>query len=605
MAAVSDTNDGLGDARVEAQGEVAVAVLALDGGDLAHAADHVAAALHLDPGLPEAHEVLARLGAAAGGPEAALALYPPDRPYIGAMAARTHLLAAAGQLDAAVSLLAQVVAYDPSLPWSRVPWLERPGLAGELGADTILNALLALNRELPEPVPEPDRTAMAPLYRVLCAAVELHAHDAGLLAIGSGLARRMTAFGRAESFAERAYRLDPGRMSSIMLGNVYRAMDRAPEAIAVWTEQLRRDPSDDYLHVDLAELHADTGHPELGLPWLLRVVETTPDHEKAAPALLGLRYRIDRDTTHLVALADHLREYPEHRYAADLLVRFCADLPWLGGVHASTESIMNALRQVLDQVADPESIEIECAVSAIEPPSALMTVRRVIPRAEITVTDVGFPDPRTGTADWDRSGIEVWRYRDDARIAEPVFPRPMPESAEKIRRTAQLSWPHPIAAYDHAVALSGISLPGLLGALARPPAPRDDEAGHPYLVRNPDLWIRAVQVFACLGVAHHGVEQPWLESIRRTALFDLLHGPEDWVCEAAAMALVTVAWTDPDTREDIGFAICFRFVDLCHAASSRAVSILDSFCHLVLACPWVDETYRSLAWDMLARNAER
>ena len=53
--------------RLEAEGEVAVARLILDGGDLAHAADHVAGAIGTDPSLPEAHEALAELVARSAG----------------------------------------------------------------------------------------------------------------------------------------------------------------------------------------------------------------------------------------------------------------------------------------------------------------------------------------------------------------------------------------------------------------------------------------------------------------------------------------------------------------------------------------------------------
>ena len=62
--------------RLEAEGEVAVARLALDGGDLEHAANHVAGAVGTDPSLPEAHEALAELAARVGGPQAALRLFP-------------------------------------------------------------------------------------------------------------------------------------------------------------------------------------------------------------------------------------------------------------------------------------------------------------------------------------------------------------------------------------------------------------------------------------------------------------------------------------------------------------------------------------------------
>ncbi|MFD0631837.1 hypothetical protein ACFQ9X_09600 [Catenulispora yoronensis] len=96
--------------RLEAEGEVAAARLILDGGDLEHAANHVAGAIGTDPSLPEAHEALAELVARVGGPYAALQLFPDTERYTGALACRAELLAAVGRTDEAVHLLAGVMA---------------------------------------------------------------------------------------------------------------------------------------------------------------------------------------------------------------------------------------------------------------------------------------------------------------------------------------------------------------------------------------------------------------------------------------------------------------------------------------------------------------
>ncbi|MFB7716892.1 tetratricopeptide repeat protein [Nocardia sp. NPDC056100] len=601
MAAVSETSDGVGDRRIEAEGEIAIAVLALDSGDLTHAADHIAGALQLEPMLPEAHELLARLVVAAGGVEAALTLYPTDRPSLGAMGARAHVLAADAQWDSAISLLTQVVAFDPSLPWAQAAWLDQPDIVPALSADTVLYAVLALNRQLPEPVSPEIRETIAPLYELLCAAVEQYDEDSRLLAMGSSLARRFTAFELAESLAVRAHRISADQITSVMLGQVYRRTGRADAAIEVWADQLRRDPSDEYLHTDLAELYAETGRPELGLPWLEAVVAMSPEHEKGAPALLGLRYRMDGDIGHLVALADHLRAHPDHHYADELLTQFCGDASWLGYIEGAGESLVNMLRQVIEQVPEGRAeLELQCTVSMIEPPSAVLTLRRALPRVEITVSEVGDPDPRLRSADWNPTGLAVWHYPDNAMTAVPIVAPPSPEAAEKIRRTTQLRWPHLPAAYDFAVALAGLPLPDLLGALVHPPVP-DPE---PFYEQHPALWIRAVQMWACLGIAHHRADEPWQESTRRTVLFDLLHGVEDWVCEAAAIALIAVAWTDPSTRADIGYAVCRRFITLAEASRSRPVTILDSFCRLVLACPWVDASILELARDILEAETQ-
>ena len=62
--------DGVGEARAEAEGEVALARLALDDGELEHAAAHLGNAVARDPSLPDAYTDLAGLADRAGDVEA-------------------------------------------------------------------------------------------------------------------------------------------------------------------------------------------------------------------------------------------------------------------------------------------------------------------------------------------------------------------------------------------------------------------------------------------------------------------------------------------------------------------------------------------------------
>jgi hypothetical protein len=190
----------------------------------------------------------------------------------------------------------------------------------------------------------------------------------------------------------------------------------------------------------------------------------------------------------------------------------------------------------------------------------------------------------------------VWEYQE--RTARPAVAPPSPEAARLLQDTASVSWPHLPAAYDHAVRLAGLGLDDLLGVLVHPPMPADDEQGHFLRDHRPELWIRAVQTFACLGIAHHRADQPWPGSERRRVLLDLLHGPEDWVNEAAAFAMVASAWVDPSIRADVGERIAERMVSAGDAWRSREVTILASLCRLVLLCPWLDADRIHLAREL-------
>ncbi len=381
-----------------------------------------------------------------------------------------------------------------------------------------------------------------------------------------------------------------------MLGYALRAADRADDALRVWQEEIARDASDLSLMVDVAELYAVTGRAAQGLPWAERAAAADPGHPQAAPAVLGVRYAADGDAAHLLALADHLREHPDHPYAATVLVRHSEGQPWLGMVAGATEATVNVLHQILES-PDAEAArdhEIELAASMIEPPSATLAFLMAFPNGELVNGSVGDPDPREPAGP---VGRLVWRY--EGLTAHPAVPAPSPDAAHLVRDTVAVAWPHLPAAYDHAVRLSGLSLDDLLGVLVHPPLPGDDAPGHYLRAHRPELWIRAVQSFACLGLAHHRADEPWLESVRRSVLLDLLGGPEDWVSEAAAFAMVATAWVDPSVREDVGLRVVERMLTAAKAYRTREVTVLGSLCRLVLLCPWLDETYTALARDLL------
>ncbi|MFJ8471982.1 tetratricopeptide repeat protein [Kitasatospora sp. NPDC094011] len=598
--------DDEGDDRLAAEGEVAVARLAIDSGDLTHAADHLADAILADPQLPELHEALAELCAAAGGPGKARELFPLDgEVYLGTVVCRAHVEAAAGDWDTAVALLASAIQYEPARPWAHTAWLAREDLPTLVDPDAVAQAAARAAGALPDPLPAELADAVRPFERFLRAVTDRHPEHPLLLAMASGLTRRFGATTRAVELAEHAQRLAPGYLPAVMLGNALRADGRPEEALAVWEAELARTAPDDsdssgYLAVDVAELYGTLGRPAEGLPWLERVLAVDPDHPKAAPARHGLRHAVDGDAAHLLALADHHRDHPDHEYAQDLLERLSHREPWLGMVSGATEATVNVLHQVLGTSGTGRDTEIDCTASAVEPPSSVLAVQLALPRSTVTYRSVGEPDPRLPLTE---PTTRIWAW--DGTDPRPAVAAPAPAGAELLRATAEIVWPTVPAAYDHAVRLAGLPLDELLGALVHPPLPREDDLGRALLAHQPELWVRAVQAFACLGIAHHRTDQPWEGSERRRVLRDLLLGPEDWVVEAAGFALVAIGWTHPAARADIAELLRQRLHYSARASRSRVVTILRSYCALVLAAPWTDRADRDLARQLLAEADAR
>ncbi|MER8100090.1 hypothetical protein [Kitasatospora sp. NPDC094016] len=594
--------DDEGDERLAAEGEVAVARLAIDSGDLPHAADHLADAILADPQLPELHEALAELCAAVGGPAAARELFPLDgQVYLGTVACRAHVEAAAGDWDTAVGLLASAIQYEPARPWAHTAWLAREDLPALVDPDAVAQAVARATGGLPDPLPAELAEAVQPFEDFVQSVVARHGDHALLLAMASGLTRRLGATGRAVELAELAHLLAPGYLPSVMLGNALRAHGRPERALAVWEAELarvepERDNSSSYLAVDVAELYGALGRPDDGLPWLDRVLATEPDHPKAAPARYGLRHAADGDPAHLLALADHHRAHPDHEYAQDLLERLSHREPWLGMVSGATEATVNVLHQVLAAPGTTRDSEIECSASAVEPPSSLLAVRLALPRSTVAYQSVAEPDPRLPLAE---PATRIWAW--DGTDPRPAVAPPAPDSAELVRATAEIVWATVPAAYDHAVRLAGLPLDDLLGALVHPPMPREDDLGRALLAHQPELWVRAVQVFACLGIAHHRTDQPWEDSERRRVLVDLLLGPEDWVVEAAGFALVAIGWTHPETRADIADRLRQRLHYSARARRTRVVTVLRSLAALALTAPWLPRADLDLARRLIER----
>jgi tetratricopeptide (TPR) repeat protein len=581
--------DGGACERLNAEGEVAAARLILDGGDLAHAANHVGGAVGTDPALPEAYEVLAELVARVGGAQAALELFPQSATYAGSHACRAALLAAVGRSNEAMFLLGAIIAAVPNLPWASAAWLEAlatPDAAARLDPGQVGTALANVTQAIADPAPEPIRANIAPYYAVVREVVAQHPDSKLMVCMASSLARRMddldTAIAWAKTVANLRFGPDQDAIGAAMLSSALRRAGRVEEAVDVLQAVVRKDPSQTTLAVDLAETLGSVGRPAEGIAVLERALKQDPNHEKAAPAILGLRYAVDKDPAHLVALHDHLGRNPSHGYAGHLLRQLCADQPWLGRNDFGREATVQGIRKFMESHEPGAQGGIGIRLSGLEAPSSVLAARLVAPDFSIQHEKVHEPDPRLPTRP---VGIQPWRFEET--VPHPNVPEPSKKASDTARDLATHHWGTPPELYDRAALLAGLPLDDLIGLLVHPPSPMAAPWPEGLATKAPDIWLRAVQVIACTGIAHHRADQPWPDSERREALLDLLDGTEDWICEAAAMALVTVGWTQPETRADVGDRVAARYRTAVLAGKTRRVEILDSLERLTKACGWM------------------
>ncbi|MEU2663257.1 tetratricopeptide repeat protein [Micromonospora sp. NPDC007220] len=578
------------DRSLSAAEELALARLAMDDNDLAHAAGHVAAALAQAPTLPEVHETLARLAATdgAGGVD----LFPlQGHAFVGAVVARAHLLAAAGRPAEGLDLLVAATSHAPGTDWAGVPWVTTPELAERLEPDRAARILMQVCAAVPDPVPRAGRTALAPYLALARNAVTVHPEHGLLLGAASALARRVGEVDLAIRWAARGVRAEPSKIGEVWLGYAYRSAGRTREALAALGRAVAHDPGDLTVYADIAGTLADNGRLDEALDWIDRALARDPSFECAVHTAHRLRHQRDGDVAHLVALADFVRDHPDDTHEHGDLAESCRSRPWLGQVTPATGPVVDALRQaVTDERVGLGAVRLDQP----PPPSALRAAATAAPGLRIEVAGVPDPDPREPRRATTR---QLWRP--DGTTVVPAVPAPSPEAAARLRQLAHPAWPHPPAAYDAAVGLATLELDDLLGLLAHPPEAPPTALGR-VLGQDPSLWVRCVQVWACLGLLHHRTDEPWAESTRRRVLLDLVWGVEDWVTEAALFALVTAAWVDPEVRADVARVVTERLADVAAVARTRPTPIAPSLAHLALASPALDPETAALATALTA-----
>ncbi|MEU9742397.1 tetratricopeptide repeat protein [Micromonospora chersina] len=581
------------DPALSAEEELALARLALAEGDLRHAADHVAAALVRAPTLPEVHETLARLAAASGGD---LDLFPlGHHAFVGAVVARAHLLAAAGHPAEGLDLLAAATGYAPTAEWAAVPWVTAPDLPERLDPERTARILMQICAAAPDPVPRRLRDPLRPYLTLARNAVTVHPAHPLLLGAASALARRLGEVALAVTWASRGVRAQPTKLGEVWLGYAYRSAGRTRDALAALERAVALDPDDLAVYADIAGTLADNGRLDEALAWIDRALTRDPTFDCAVHTAHRLRFQRDGEVAHLVALADFVRDHPDDTHEHGDLAECCRGRPWLGQVTPAGGPVLDALRQAL---AAEAGAPVAVRLDGLEPPSAMRTAAAAAPGLAVEVAEVADPDPREPRR---ATTCQLWRY--DGTVAAPTLPTPSAEAAERIRQLAHPAWPHPPAAYDAAVALATLDLSDLLALLVHPPAAPATALGRVLAGQDPSLWVRCVQVWACLGLLHHRTDEPWAESTRRRTLLELVWGVEDWITEAALFALVTAAWVDPAVRPDVARAVAERLADVAAVARERRVPIAVSLAHLALATPELDPATRALADSLIAGPA--
>jgi len=198
-----------------------------------------------------------------------------------------------------------------------------------------------------------------------------------------------------------------------------------------------------------------------------------------------------------------------------------------------TDAVINGARHM---AATRDAITA-MALSAMEAPSALASLRAVAPHVSVTCSAVGSPDPRLPSSP---NAISLWTYRADGLVgrlfgklgmdARPAVPAPTSRTSDAVMAVARMPYSRERWTLAGREVANGVADVGqLLAVMVHPPTIADLE---PW-----DSRFR-VMVAAALSVGHLAGDA---SSIATNHLVRLIDGPVDWTTTAATIGLCDVA----------------------------------------------------------------
>lgn len=514
-----------------------VAQRALAEGDLPHAVHHLGGALAGD----HENERYLRLADAIArrAPEDVAPLFPEGEHglYFGAAAVKAWILASRKDAAGALSTLLQVAAADPAGRW--LSWAARWLLDDDFGrgCDTrrVAGTVVAIEKRL-DLAKHP-----ALLDEVVSVAAHLaRQNGAGDLALAA--MRLLRASGQAERAVEVTAAAEAtGRSygTAVAHAGALKAAGRHEDALGWFRTACERDPSDEACRLDVADTLADLGRNEEAIAAYEDVLGRVPDHPWALPSALYGRAVVRRDEEAARALDALARAQPGNDRARQLAaaLRGAGLCPPDGEAYVDylprrTEAVINILRQLVDSERDGKGSRLmRLTLDALEAPSAFAAMKLQFDAlgwpfdVDLTIDPLQQPDPRLPRArGWlrRRPSLVLWTY--DGVWASPTLPAPPGAITEAVcalaRRPFSLEgWWH--AAGAAAARLDDVGVEQVAAALVHPaPVAKGQDAAD---------WVFAQQLAAALVLARRPGGVALLE--------DVLLGPMDWTCGAAALAL--------------------------------------------------------------------
>ena len=261
---------------------------------------------------------------------------------------------------------------------------------------------------------------------------------------------------------------------------------------------------------------------------------------------------------------------------------------------ARNDAIIKCVRQL---AGEPVSGPVELATSSLEAPSAVASVREVLPGLKLSVSEMGEPDPRLPTT---ASATRLWTYAAEGLLGRllkrlsvegrPAYAAPSGAVSSRLAALASSEYSR-LAWRDRASGLKrelGVGVHReLLAAMVHPPK-----------IAHADPWDSRfrVMVAAALTLAQ-SVEGPLASSEAGRLLVGLLDGPVDWATTAATIALTDLALFRPELEAEIIELFVTRLT--IPLSPVRYQCFVEPTCWVLLRLPHLPDVIQNLALHTL------
>ncbi|MBI2922235.1 MAG: hypothetical protein HYY18_14375 [Planctomycetes bacterium] len=518
-------------------------------GDLPHAMFHLAGALASDPANVEWLKLFDEIAGASPDPPSLI----PDSGegfWHGLAACRSRLLYRSGRRHDAMSLMFQVIAAFPAQDyhvWAE-EWAKAPGQL--LDARPVFTFFGGLSQRYSGGVATADERAelerLLPLVDLLC---EKLPNDVLLQAHRGTLHRKAGHLGEGVEITGRAYRQGPSWQTAVLAAGSAKANGDRVAARAYFEKALGHDPMNLSAHLDLGDMAAEEGDFAEAQKRYGKVLAREPHHPWAEPSAAYIRWATDRDATSLGRLRELASQPGPAMDRAVALMANVRNRTVFERFFFPQEATFNSLMQLVDSYQKqekpiPRGMVLNIGVTACEPPSVRLAVRRTLPdcKLNMSISSVQSPDPRLPSGDVD---FLLWKF--EGTDPSPAVPEVEgPARSGLVRIAASEFGVGDWKRYSRSLVAEmrpSDPVPGVLGSMVHPP-------GVPEGCTHPEwMWILRVQLAGAFVLA--ALDDGWKASRRRSALLSLARGPLDWTVTAAVVALTEVALDCPESREEI------------------------------------------------------